>query len=366
MLHRPTRLWARDDATGPVTLRQRFEYGDGGRPDQPAARRDAARAQQPPRPAHPPPRRGRPYRRRAVDFKGNVLDKSRRVIADAPILAVFDAGARQQLAGHALPGGLATRPSADARRPRRRAAGDHGSTRRPRAYDALNRVKRMRFPRTSRASAASCARIQPRWRSRAGLARRHALRRAHRLRRQGPARADRLRQRRDDPLRLRPADVPPQAAAQRALHQTERVTYPPDGEALQDYGYDYDLVGNILAIRDRTPGSGIPQQSRRGRRADSAFGPTAGERRRAQPPLRLRPDLSPALGDRPRMRPPARRTTHGTSSRAAPISPRRARTPSAIPMTRWATCCASNTSNGAGGFTREFTVETAQQPPAAK
>ena len=26
----------------------------------------------------------------AVDFKGNVLDKSRRVIADAPILAVFE------------------------------------------------------------------------------------------------------------------------------------------------------------------------------------------------------------------------------------------------------------------------------------
>ena len=27
---------------------------------------------------------------------------------------------------------------------------------------------------------------------------------------------------------------------------------------LQDYGYDYDLVGNNLTIRDRTPGSGIP------------------------------------------------------------------------------------------------------------
>ena len=35
------------------------------------------------------------------------------------------------------------------------------------------------------------------------------------------------------------------------------LSYRPTGEALQDFGYDYDLVGNILGIRDRTPGSGI-------------------------------------------------------------------------------------------------------------
>ena len=44
VLHRPIRLWARDDAGGPVTLRERIEYGDGGDPDQPPADRDAARA----------------------------------------------------------------------------------------------------------------------------------------------------------------------------------------------------------------------------------------------------------------------------------------------------------------------------------
>lgn len=36
------------------------------------------------------------------------------------------------------------------------------------------------------------------------------------------------------------------------------ATYRPRGEPLQDYGYEYDLVGNVLAIHDRTPGSGIP------------------------------------------------------------------------------------------------------------
>jgi hypothetical protein len=43
-LHRQNRVWARDDAAGSVTLRQRIEYGDGGDPDQPASDRAAARA----------------------------------------------------------------------------------------------------------------------------------------------------------------------------------------------------------------------------------------------------------------------------------------------------------------------------------
>ncbi|HEU4391769.1 MAG TPA: toxin TcdB middle/N-terminal domain-containing protein, partial [Blastocatellia bacterium] len=89
LLHRPIRVWARDDAPGPVTLRLRFEYGDGSRPDQPPADRNAARALN---------LLGQVTRHHdeagltnvaAIDFKGNVLDKSRRVIADGPILAVF-------------------------------------------------------------------------------------------------------------------------------------------------------------------------------------------------------------------------------------------------------------------------------------
>ena len=54
LLHRPSQVWARDDAAGPVTLRQRIEYGDGGAPDQAAADRDAARDAQPARPGRTP------------------------------------------------------------------------------------------------------------------------------------------------------------------------------------------------------------------------------------------------------------------------------------------------------------------------
>ncbi len=96
------------------------------------------------------------------------------------------------------------------------------------------------------------------------------------------------------------------------------VTYQPTGAALQDVGYGYDLAGNILTIRDRTPGSGIPNNpdalpaaTRRWRGCSA--------RRRPRPPVRLRPALPPAHGDRPGVRPTGR-ARRGTTSRAAPTS----------------------------------------------
>jgi YD repeat-containing protein len=92
-LHRQNRVWARDDAAGSVTLRQRIEYGDGGDPDQPASDRAAARAHN--LLGHPAAH----YDEAGlvtvtdVDFKGNVLDAARQVIADAPILATYDRAA---------------------------------------------------------------------------------------------------------------------------------------------------------------------------------------------------------------------------------------------------------------------------------
>src|SRR5205085_4268553 len=40
--------------------------------------------------------------------------------------------------------------------------------------------------------------------------------------------------------------------------QPDALTYRPAGAPLQDFAYDYDLVGNITAVHDRVPGSGIP------------------------------------------------------------------------------------------------------------
>ena len=41
---RTIRIWARDGAGQPLTLRERHEYGDGGQANQQAAERSAARA----------------------------------------------------------------------------------------------------------------------------------------------------------------------------------------------------------------------------------------------------------------------------------------------------------------------------------
>ena len=59
-----------------------------------------------------------------------------------------------------------------------------------------------------------------------------------------------------------PKDLPPRTDAHRALHQADALTYRPSGAALQDFGYAYDLAGNLLTLRDRTPGSGCSDQAR--------------------------------------------------------------------------------------------------------
>ncbi len=81
LMDRPVRVWARDHAEGAVALRERIEYGDASSRDQPAAEREAARVVN---------SLGKPRRHfdeaglltiHAYDFKGNVLEKSRRPLS---------------------------------------------------------------------------------------------------------------------------------------------------------------------------------------------------------------------------------------------------------------------------------------------
>jgi YD repeat-containing protein len=89
-LQRPSRLWARDDASSPITLRQRMEYGNGGIPDQSPPERAAMRDRNLLGQIRRHHDEAGLTRVATVDFKSNVLDKSCRVIADAPILAVLE------------------------------------------------------------------------------------------------------------------------------------------------------------------------------------------------------------------------------------------------------------------------------------
>src|SRR5262249_6772149 len=84
-------VWARDDATGPVTLRQRVDYGDAGDPAQPAADRAAARARNVLGRAAASRDEAGSVSLDLLDFKGNTLQATRPVIGDAPILATYQA-----------------------------------------------------------------------------------------------------------------------------------------------------------------------------------------------------------------------------------------------------------------------------------
>ena len=137
------------------------------------------------------------------------------------------------------------------------------------------------------------------------------------------------------------------------------LTYRPSGEALQDFGYDYDLVGNILAIRDRTPGSGILNN------------PEALDRRRS--------GAGAAAGRAATRSTAASTTTRSTACSRPPAASATAR-PTATPWDDQPRCTDLTKArayteqyrydamgnmlrlehrNGPGGFTREFTVEPA-------
>ena len=134
-----------------------------------------------------------------------------------------------------------------------------------------------------------------------------------------------------------PRHVPARPAAQRALHRRTASPTGRPGEPLQDFGYDYDLAGNILAIRDRTPGSGIPTTRtpcrRRSRAGRLLIGGDALDRRFTYDPIyRLRPATGRECDA------PPDGAAVGRPARAAPTSPAPAPTPRPTATTRSGTC----------------------------
>lgn len=245
-LHRPALAWASDGAASPLTLRERIAYGDGGRPDQAASERDVARA------ANLLGRVCRTYDESGVlavdgtDFKGNVRQTTRRVVADAPILETYTAAAGSGWAMTPFtmdwtPGPGQTQDQRDAQL--LEPTGYVTST----AYDALNRVTLHTLPSDVDG-------------------RRRLLRPSYN--RAGALDSLLL----DDTVYVAKAGY--NAQGQRTVLaygngvltrlRTEPYTvtgtgaYHPAGPVLQDCGYAYDLVGNPVALRDRTPGSGTP------------------------------------------------------------------------------------------------------------
>lgn len=255
VLLRPIRVWARDGAGQPLTLRERLVYGDAA--DSGLARTEAAAANLLGRLSHHYDEAGL-LRCERYDFKGNLVEKVRQVIADAPILGAFEPAPANGWKVEAY--------RVDWQPPDGVSLADHASTlldpteyRTTLSYDGLNRVSTMEYPRDVEGER---KRLRPRY-NRAGVLERIDL--------DGTTFVEQIAYNASG-QRILVAygnGVMTRYAYDRrtfrlARLRTERYTRPddqtyhPTGAPVQDLAYAYDLAGSITGIRDRTPESGIP------------------------------------------------------------------------------------------------------------
>lgn len=256
-LQRPIRLWARDDTNGPFTLRQRMEYGDTGDPAQAPAEREAMRAKNLLGQLHRHHDEAGLTTIAALDFKGNMLNKFRRVIADAPILAVFqNAPANGQ---RITPFQVDWQP-----RPQQSLTDreiellEETAYQTTASYDALNRVKLMQLPQDVDGKRRELRPIY----NRAGNLEQVRLDDSMFVERIAyDAKGQRLLIAYGNGVMTRYTYDPQSFRLKRLRSERyskpDDITYHAGGETLQDFSYDYDLTGNILRIFDRTPGTGI-------------------------------------------------------------------------------------------------------------
>jgi RHS repeat-associated protein len=252
-LNRPLQLWARDGKDQKLTLRERLEYGDAGSPSQPAAERTNNREAN---------RLGKPIRHfdeaglltfDTYDFKGNLLEKTRRVVSDAAILGVFSPPpAGWQIEAFRVNWDTPAAMPLDAQ--------TYTSTIR---YDALSRVKLMTYPEDVENHR---RKLIPHY-NRAGALESVALERSGAVsetfveRIAYNAKGQRILIAYGNGIMTRHAYDP---HTFRLLHlRTEGFSEPADltyrhnGQPLQEFGYEYDLIGNIRGIQDQTPESGV-------------------------------------------------------------------------------------------------------------
>ncbi|MDQ1033660.1 RHS repeat-associated protein [Streptomyces sp. V3I8] len=258
LLQRPTRVWARDDSEDTVTLRQRIDYGDAGTPAQRPAEREGARGRN---------LLGRVVQHRdeagcvatgSVDFKGNVVQLTRTVIADAPVLATYERAAAagwqvRPFRADWTPGPGQTQAQRDAQLLEPAAYVTSAQ------YDALNRVKRRFLP----VDVEGNRHVLYHAYDRAGALEQVQLDSAVHIRRIAyDAKGQRslivygngvMTRCAYDPYTLRLVRLRSERCS-----VVDAATYRPTGPALQDIGHDYDLTGNLTTLRDRTPGSGVP------------------------------------------------------------------------------------------------------------
>ncbi|WP_416841215.1 toxin TcdB middle/N-terminal domain-containing protein [Haloferax sp. DFSO52] len=270
-LHRPTHMWARDGdiPDEPVSLREYIQYGNGSEIGLSTSEvRDANLL-------------GRIYRHYdeagrltldAYDFKGNVEEKVRQVFADEVLISVFDGSSHPFRVDWHPPSGSTLEDHA-------RTLLNESSYRVSTVYDALNRGKEIRYPEdVGKRDSNGVLIVLP---ERKGLHleynRGGALEQVELVSPEGVetegtyveriaynAKGQRTLIAYGNDIVTRYAYDPRTFRLTRlrtesfTMSGSTDVGYDPTGTPLQDFSYAYDLAGNITAIRDRTPTSGIP------------------------------------------------------------------------------------------------------------
>jgi len=263
-LRRPTHLWARDGGSESVTLRERISYGDDSASSGLSTGQAAAKNLL-----------GKPHKHHdeagrlafeEYDFKGNVVEKTRRVINDAQILSAFTAAPASNW--QVTPYRVNWQPPAGSTLDTHASTLLDGATyRTSQSFDALSRVKRVDYPADV---SGSRKRLVPSYNAAGALERvvfdgqlfvEHIAYNA-KGQRTLIAYGDR------DPAKPGPRVMTryayDSATFRLARMRTERYSssspysFSANGGVLQDVVHEYDLAGNLVAIRDRAPGSGTP------------------------------------------------------------------------------------------------------------
>ncbi|MDT4331860.1 SpvB/TcaC N-terminal domain-containing protein [Methylomonas sp. MED-D] len=266
--NRPNRLWARDGLNQTLTLREVSIYGD--RPES-GLSADAARRQ------NLLGKLVQHYDEAGLvsvpgyDFKGNPLSQSRQVLSDATLLSVYQNGAARNWAVDAY--------RIDWQAPAGTTLAAHAQTlldanvyETTSSFDALNRVKRTQYPTDVTGQRQE---LLPLYNRAGGLAQVKLNGQLFVQQIAYSAKGQRVLVAYGNGVMSRYAYDPRTFRLSRLrterYSQPEADRYQPNGEALQDFAYRYDLVGNILQIEDRAQGSGILNNPAAASVADNAL-----------------------------------------------------------------------------------------------
>ncbi len=252
--NRPTRLYARDGLNQPLTLREYLIYGD--RPES-GLTTGAARQ------SNLLGKLCRHYDEAGLvtvptyDFKGNLLSQTRQVISDTSLLSVFNNGTQRnwEISAFRVDWQPPVGTTLDAYALTLLDATPYLTSM---TYDALNRIKAMRYPQDVTGQRQE---LVPIYNRAGGLAQVKLNEQIYVEQIVYSAKGQRVLVTYGNGVMTRYAydDRTFRLLRLRSEHYTQSGSdsYQPVGVPLQDFAYEYDLVGNVLNIQDRTPTSGI-------------------------------------------------------------------------------------------------------------